>query len=98
MVQAFYHLEKALGARSMRLKIPTLLKPLKPLLILQNHKVICHSKFCQIKSGFEDFSNTMALRTGGLSGIQKVIDSKEICTVELVPVCKFLVILHRFNL
>jgi len=31
----------------------------------------------------EDFANTMALRKGGLEGVQKLLHSKEICTVEL---------------
>ena len=31
----------------------------------------------------EEFANTMALRTGGLNGIQKLIDSKAIGTIEL---------------
>lgn len=31
----------------------------------------------------EEFANTMALRTGGLSGIKKVIDSKALGTIEL---------------
>ena len=31
----------------------------------------------------EDFANTMALRTGGLSGVQKLIDSKALGSIEL---------------
>ena len=39
--------------------------------------------FAHLSQVLEDFSNTMALRTGGLEGVQKLIDSKELCTVEL---------------
>ena len=31
----------------------------------------------------EEFANSMALRTGGLSGVSKLIDSKSIGTIEL---------------
>lgn len=39
--------------------------------------------FAHLSQVLEDFANTMALRKGGLEGIQKLIDSKELCTVEL---------------
>ena len=39
--------------------------------------------FAHLSLVLEEFANTMALRKGGLSGIQKLIDSKNIGTVEL---------------
>ena len=39
--------------------------------------------FAYLSEVLEEFANTMALRTGGLEGIQKVIDSKSLATVEL---------------
>lgn len=39
--------------------------------------------FAFLSQVLEDFANTMALRTGGLSGIQKLIDSKDLGTIEL---------------
>lgn len=39
--------------------------------------------FAYLSLILEEFANTMALRTGGLSGIQKLIDSKALGTVEL---------------
>ena len=39
--------------------------------------------FAFLSQVLEDFANTMALRTGGLSGIKKLIDSKELGTIEL---------------
>ncbi len=39
--------------------------------------------FAFLSQVLEDFANTMALRTGGLSGIQKLINSKELGTIEL---------------
>ncbi|MFX0558458.1 aromatic amino acid hydroxylase [Maribacter sp. CXY002] len=39
--------------------------------------------FAFLSQVLEDFANTMALRTGGLNGIQKLIDSKELGTIEL---------------
>ena len=39
--------------------------------------------FAFLSQVLEEFANTMALRTGGLSGIQKLIDSKELGTIEL---------------
>jgi phenylalanine-4-hydroxylase len=39
--------------------------------------------FAHLSLILEEFANKMALRTGGLSGIQKLIDSKAIGTVEL---------------
>ncbi len=39
--------------------------------------------FAFLSQVLEDFANTMALRTGGLSGIQKLIDSKDLSTIEL---------------
>lgn len=39
--------------------------------------------FAFLSQVLEDFANTMALRTGGLKGIQKLIDSKELSTIEL---------------
>lgn len=39
--------------------------------------------FAFLNQVLEDFANTMALRTGGLSGIQKLIHSKELGTIEL---------------
>ncbi len=39
--------------------------------------------FAFLSQVLEDFANTMALRTGGLQGIQKLIDSKELGTIEL---------------
>ncbi len=39
--------------------------------------------FAFLSQVLEEFANTMALRKGGLSGIQKLIDSKELGTVEL---------------
>ncbi|AWX43935.1 Phenylalanine 4-monooxygenase [Flagellimonas maritima] len=38
--------------------------------------------FAHLSQVLEDFANTMALRTGGLSGIQKLIDSKALGTIE----------------
>ncbi|WP_422861016.1 aromatic amino acid hydroxylase [Flagellimonas sp. S174] len=39
--------------------------------------------FAHLSQVLEDFANTMALRTGGLSGAQKLIESKALGTVEL---------------
>lgn len=39
--------------------------------------------FAFLSQVLEDFANTMALRTGGLKGIQKLIHSKELGTIEL---------------
>lgn len=39
--------------------------------------------FAFLSQVLEDFSNTMALRTGGLSGIQKLIHSKALGSIEL---------------
>lgn len=39
--------------------------------------------FAHLSLVLEEFANTMALRTGGLSGIQKLIDSKGLGTIEL---------------
>ncbi|MGJ8716403.1 MAG: aromatic amino acid hydroxylase [Maribacter stanieri] len=39
--------------------------------------------FAFLSQVLEDFANTMALRKGGLSGLQKLIDSKELGTIEL---------------
>ncbi|MDW5287592.1 aromatic amino acid hydroxylase [Formosa sp. PL04] len=39
--------------------------------------------FAHLSLVLEEFANTMALRTGGLNGIQKLIDSKAIGTIEL---------------
>lgn len=39
--------------------------------------------FAHLSQVLEDFANTMALRTGGLSGIQKLIDSKALGSIEL---------------
>src|SRR6056297_4058681 len=39
--------------------------------------------FAFLSQVLEDFANTMALRTGGLQGIQKLIDSKDLGTIEL---------------
>ena len=39
--------------------------------------------FAFLSQVLEDFANTMALRTGGLNGLQKLIDSKELGTIEL---------------
>ncbi len=39
--------------------------------------------FAYLSQVLEEFANTMALRTGGLSGVQKLIDSKSIGTIEL---------------
>jgi phenylalanine-4-hydroxylase len=39
--------------------------------------------FAYLSLVLEEFANTMALRTGGLSGIKKLIDSKALGTVEL---------------
>ncbi len=39
--------------------------------------------FAFLNQVLEDFANTMALRTGGLKGIQKLIQSKELGTIEL---------------
>ena len=39
--------------------------------------------FAFLTQVLEDFANTMALRTGGLSGLQKLIMSKELGTIEL---------------
>ncbi|GMN11197.1 aromatic amino acid hydroxylase [Croceitalea sp. MTPC9] len=39
--------------------------------------------FAFLNQVLEDFANTMALRRGGLEGIQKLIDSKELGTIEL---------------
>lgn len=39
--------------------------------------------FAQLSSVLEEFANKMALRTGGLTGIQKLITSKAMGTVEL---------------
>lgn len=39
--------------------------------------------FAFLSQVLEDFANTMALRTGGLSGIQKLINSKDLGTIEL---------------
>ncbi len=39
--------------------------------------------FAYLSQVLEEFANTMALRKGGLSGVQKLIDSKELGTIEL---------------
>ena len=39
--------------------------------------------FAHLSQVLEDFANTMALRTGGLSGAEKLIESKALGTVEL---------------
>jgi len=39
--------------------------------------------FAHLSKVLEEFANTMAIRKGGLSGIQKLIDSRELGTVEL---------------
>lgn len=39
--------------------------------------------FAYLSQVLEEFANTMALRKGGLKGIQKLIDSKELGTIEL---------------
>jgi phenylalanine-4-hydroxylase len=39
--------------------------------------------FAFLSQVLEEFANSMALRKGGLSGVKKVIQSKELCTVEL---------------
>ena len=39
--------------------------------------------FAYLSEVLEEFANTMALRTGGLEGIQKVIDSQSLATIEL---------------
>ncbi len=39
--------------------------------------------FAFLSQVLEDFANTMALRKGGLSGVQKLIESKELGTLEL---------------
>jgi len=39
--------------------------------------------FAFLSQVLEDFANTMALRKGGLSGLQKLINSKELGTIEL---------------
>ncbi|MFP9115798.1 aromatic amino acid hydroxylase [Flavobacterium sp. RHBU_3] len=39
--------------------------------------------FAHLSLVLEEFANKMALRTGGLSGVQKLIDSKSLGTVEL---------------
>ena len=39
--------------------------------------------FAYLNSVLEEFANKMALRTGGLSGIQKLIDSQAIGTIEM---------------
>ena len=39
--------------------------------------------FAHLSSVLEEFANKMALRTGGLSGIKKLIDSKSLGTIEL---------------
>ena len=39
--------------------------------------------FAQLNQILEEFANSMALRTGGLSGIKKVIQSKALGTIEL---------------
>ena len=41
------------------------------------------SDFAQLSQVLEEFANKMALRTGGLSGIQKLINSKALGTIEL---------------
>lgn len=39
--------------------------------------------FAYLSQVLEEFANTMALRKGGLSGVKKLIASKELCTLEL---------------
>lgn len=41
------------------------------------------SDFAQLNMVLEEFANKMALRTGGLSGIKKLIESKALGTIEL---------------
>lgn len=41
------------------------------------------SNFAQLSSVLEEFANTMALRKGGLKGVEKLIDSNSLGTVEL---------------
>nr|WP_299345021.1 aromatic amino acid hydroxylase [Allomuricauda sp.] len=39
--------------------------------------------FAHLSQVLEDFANTMALRTGGLSGVEKLIESRALGTIEL---------------
>jgi len=39
--------------------------------------------FAYLSQVLEEFANTMALRKGGLSGVKKIIASRELCTLEL---------------
>ena len=39
--------------------------------------------FAHLSLVLEEFANTMALRKGGLSGVNKLIDSKALGTIEL---------------
>ena len=39
--------------------------------------------FAHLSFVLEEFANTMALRTGGLKGVEKLIDSKDLGTIEL---------------
>lgn len=39
--------------------------------------------FAHLSQVLEDFANSMALRTGGLKGVQKLVNSKELGTIEL---------------
>ena len=41
------------------------------------------SDFAQLSQVLEEFANKMALRTGGLSGIKKLIHSNALGTIEL---------------
>lgn len=41
------------------------------------------SDFAYLSQVLEEFANTMALRTGGLNGVKKLIDSKGLGTIEL---------------
>jgi phenylalanine-4-hydroxylase len=42
-----------------------------------------HPTFAYLNLVLEEFANKMALRTGGLSGIEKLIDSAALGTIEL---------------
>jgi phenylalanine-4-hydroxylase len=64
-------------------KIPYDISAANKILILQTPTAVCYAYICVFEFVLEEFANKMALRTGGLSGINKLIDSNALGTIEL---------------
>jgi phenylalanine-4-hydroxylase len=50
---------------------------------ITNYNPIIRNPFAYLNLVLEEFANKMALRTGGLSGIEKLINSAALGTIEL---------------